>query len=595
LDNRPLRGRGILVTRPAGQAQRLAALVEAAGGRAILFPAIEIEPLGRPLPPPEEFDLLVFVSPTAVQCAGARVKGSGARVAAVGSGTRRELQSLGFADVVAPRDGGDSEALLALPELQQVAGKRILIIRGEGGRELLADSLAARGAEVEYFECYRRVVPRADPGPLLAAWDRGEVDAVTASSSQAVDNLVGLLGAGRLAGKPLFTNHARVAERAREAGITELIVAGPGDEETGEALVAYFGSRMEDRQPENGLEKRAPETPAARRSRTPLLLLIAIVLAAALATVFWLDARQRIDATQQELARRLRDIEVDAREARSVARASEEAQRETRTKLGQLEARLAESQSQQLALEALYQDLSRNRDEWQLAEIEQMLAIASQQLQLAGNVRAALLALQLAEARLAKADRPQFVPIRRALARDIERLKSLPSVDLAGMSMRIDSLAAQVDTLPLAFDERSDQGPAAKEAARTDERGFWARLWAEVWSELRQLVVVRQVGNAEPPLLPPSQAYFVRENLRLRLLNARLSLLARDEAGYREDLRTAQRWIQRYFDPRSKRTAEALNQLKQLASSTVSFEMPSITESLEAVRGYKSRRERTPG
>ena len=579
LDNRALRGRGILVTRPAGQAQRLAALVEAAGGRAILFPAIEIEPLGRPLPPPEAFDLRVFVSPTAVQCAGARVKGSSARVAAVGSGTRRELQSLGFADVVAPRDGGDSEALLALPELQQVAGKRILIIRGEGGRELLAASLAARGGEVEYFECYRRVAPRADPGPLLAAWDRGEVDAVTVSSSQALDNLIGLLGAGRLAGKPFFANHPRVAERAGEAGIAELIVAGPGDEETGAALVAYFGSRMEERQPEIGLEKRAPETPAARRSRAPLLLLIAIVLAAALATVFWLDARQRIDATQQELARRLRDIEADAREERSVARAAEEGQRETRSKLGQLEARVAESQSQQLALEALYQDLSRNRDE----------------LQLAGNVRAALLALQLAEARLAKADRPQFVPIRRALARDIERLKSLPTVDLPSMSMRIDSLAAQVDTLPLAFDERSDPGSAAKEAARTDERGFWARLWAEVWSELRQLVVVRQVGNTEPPLLPPSQAYFVRENLRLRLLNARLSLLARDEAGYREDLRTAQRWIQRYFDPRSKRTAEALNQLKQLASSTVSFEMPSITESLEAVRGYKSRRERTPG
>ena len=593
MDNRALRGRGILVTRPARQAQRLAALVEAGGGRAILFPAIEIEPLEGPLPPLEEFDLVAFVSPTAVQCAGARLKGSSVRVAAVGSGTRRELEAQGFTDVVAPRDGSDSEALLALPELQDVAGKRILIVRGEGGRELLAESLTARGGEVEYLECYRRVVPRADPAPLLSKWD--EVDAVTVSSSEAVDNLVGLLGAGRLAGKPLFANHPRVAERAREAGIAEVIVAGPGDEETGEALVAYFGSRMEDRQPENGLEKRAPEKPAAYRSRAPLLLLIAIVLAAALATVFWLDARQRIDATQQELARRLRDIEADAREARSVARSSEEAQRESRIRLGQLEARLAESQSQQLALEALYQDLSRNRDEWQLAEIEQVLAIASQQLQLAGNVRAALLALQLAEARLAKADRPQFVPIRRALSRDIERLKALPSVDLASMSMRIDSLAAQVDTLPLAFDERSDPGPAAKEAARTDERGFWARLWAEVWSELRQLVVVRQVGNAEPPLLPPSQAYFVRENLRLRLLNARLSLLARDEAGYRQDLRTAERWIQRYFDPRSKRTADALNQLKQLASSTVSFEMPSITESLEAVRGYKSRRERTPG
>jgi uroporphyrin-III C-methyltransferase len=399
----------------------------------------------------------------------------------------------------------------------------------------------------------------------------------------------------RLAAKPLFVNHARVAEHAHEVGVPEVIVAGPGDEEMAEALVAYFASRpMEDTPERKPTEAPAPENFRPRR-RTSWLLLCAILLSAALATVFWLDARQRIAATQQELARRLRDIEADAREARSVARQSEEAQRETRGKLVQLETRVAESQSQQLALEALYQELSRNRDEWQLAEIEQVLAIASQQLQLAGNVRAALLALQLAEQRLARADRPQFVPIRRALARDIDRLKSLPTLDLPGMSMRIDHLAAQVDTLPLAFDERVESSPPAKAALAAGERGFWSRLSAEVWNELRQLVVVRQVGNAEPPLLPPAQAYFVRENLRLRLLSARLSLLARDEAGYREDLRTAQRWIQRYFDPRSKQTADALNQLKQLSATTVSFELPSITESLEAVRGYKSRRERQPG
>ena len=107
--------------------------------------------------------------------------------------------------------------------------------------------------------------------------------------------------------------------------------------------------------------------------------------------------------------------------------------------------------------------------------------------------------------------------------------------------------------------------------------------------------MVRRLDKPEPPLLPPSQAYFVRENLRLRLLNARLSLLSRDEAGYRQDIGTAQRWIERYFDPRSKQTAEALQQLKQLSSAGLSFEVPSITESLEAVRGHKSRRERAPG
>jgi uroporphyrin-3 C-methyltransferase len=350
-------------------------------------------------------------------------------------------------------------------------------------------------------------------------------------------------------------------------------------------LMAYFAPRI--------AQPMAETSPPPRKSRVPLLLALAILLAAALSAAFWLDARQRIGETQQELARRLRDIETDARDARAAARQAQESQREALAKVALLEARLTESQSQQLALEALYQELSRNRDEWQLAEIEQVLAIASQQLQLAGNVRAALLALQLAEARLARADRPQFLPVRRALARDIERLKSLPALDLPGMTMRLDTLVAQVDAMPLAFDERGERIGAPKEPAPTEERGFWARLGAEVWGELRQLVVVRQVNNPEPPLLPPSQAYFLRENLRLRLLNARLTLLTRDEAGYREDLRVAQRWIQRYFDPRARQTVDALNQLKQLSSATISFEMPTISESLEAVSGYKSRRERT--
>ncbi len=326
-------------------------------------------------------------------------------------------------------------------------------------------------------------------------------------------------------------------------------------------------------------------------SRTLILAVVAVVLAAGLTALSWLDARHRIAETQEELARRLRDIEADAREARSVARQGQEALRESQARLAQLEGKLAEWQSQQLALEALYQDLSRNRDEWQLAEIEQVLAIASQQLQLARNVRAALLALQLADARLARADRPQFAPIRRAIARDIERLKAVPAVDFAAVTARIDNLVASIDSLPLAFDERTERAPAVKEVPSAD-RGFLARLGAEVWSEMSQLVVVRRMDAAEPPLLPPTQAYFVRENLRLRLLNARASLLSRDEAGYRDDLRASLAWVQRYFDGRSKTAADAVAQLKNLATVSISFEMPTISDSLDAVRGFKSRHER---
>src|SRR5881227_1681627 len=348
---------------------------------------------------------------------------------------------------------------------------------------------------------------------------------------------------------------------------------------------------MSDTEPALANNAPPPAAQRARVSRLAVLALVAVLLAAGLAVLSWFDARARISATQEELARRLREIESEAREAHAAARQAQEAMREAQVRLGQLDARLAEWQSQQLALEALYQELSRNRDEWQLAEIEQVLAIASQQLQLARNVRAALLALQLAEARLSRADRPQFAPIRRALARDIERLKAAPAIDFPALAMRLDNLIASIDSLPLAFDERTER--SQKEAPPAADRGFFARLGAEVWSELSQLVVVRRMGPAEPPLLPPSQAYFVRENLRLRLLNARASLLAHDEAGYREDLRAASAWVQRYFDPRAKTTADAAAQLKQLGAVSISFEMPSISESLDAVRGYKSRRERS--
>ena len=338
-----------------------------------------------------------------------------------------------------------------------------------------------------------------------------------------------------------------------------------------------------------------PASASAAPRKASRAFALALVVLAAVVAALWYDTRGRIGATQEELARRLQDIESESRAARSLGRQAQDGLRDAQARLGVLESRLAESQSQQMALEALYQELSRNRDEWQLAEIEQVLAIAQQQLQLSGNVRAALLALQLAESRLSRADRPQFLPVRRALTRDIDRLKSLPALDVPGLSLALDRLAASVDALPLAFDERPERPASAKGAKPEPEESTLARLGGEVWRELRQLVVVRRVDAPEPPLVPPPQAWFLRENLKLRLLNARLALLSRDEAGYREDLRTAQGWIQRYFDTRARGAQAALAQLKQLQSASVSFEPPSIADSLEAVRGFKARSDRRGG
>ncbi|HEU4441436.1 MAG TPA: uroporphyrinogen-III synthase [Burkholderiales bacterium] len=237
-----LQGRAILVTRPRSQAQRLARLIEAAGGRAERFPAIEI----ADVPPPaalarlHEFDLAIFVSPTAVAKAMPQVRAwpPALRVAAVGSGTRRELEKHGIADVIAPASGADSEALLATPALGDVAGKRIAILRGDGGRALLADTFAERGAQVEYITCYRRLAPR----PPAHGWKPGELAAVTVSSSQGLDNLFEVLDRELLRSTPMFVPHARIAERARALAVREVVLAGHSDEEMLDRLVAYFRS-----------------------------------------------------------------------------------------------------------------------------------------------------------------------------------------------------------------------------------------------------------------------------------------------------------------------------------------------------------------
>lgn len=321
-------------------------------------------------------------------------------------------------------------------------------------------------------------------------------------------------------------------------------------------------------------------------------MLLALTLAAAIAVIGWqwYDSRSRIESIREELGLRLRASDGTAAESRALAKEALESAREAQAKLGVLENRIAESQSQQLALEALYQELSRSRDEWALAEIEQMLTVASQQLQLSGNVQAALLALRTAEGRLARSDRPQFIPLRRVLNRDIERLKAAPNLDITGMALRLDQLIAAADTLPLHFDERAQAAP--KQAGAAGTNGVWARVLAEAWSEMMQLVRIRIMDQPDAALLSPAQSYFLRQNLQLRLLDARQALLARDPARFRRDLETASAWMTRYYDSRSKATATALASLKQLAASSINVELPAIADSLAAVRNFKVAREK---
>ena len=249
-----LGGRRVVVTRPAGQAAHLAALIGAAGGEPLLFPVLEIfdahdlRPALALIERLEMFDLAIFISANAVDKAlalvGARRSWPPAlRVVTVGRGSERALRRHGFTAVIAPAERFDSEGLLELPELKQLAGKRVVIFRGEGGRELLGETLSARGAVVEYAECYRRGPPHADPAPLLALCARGGLDAFTVTSSEGLANLHALLGeAGRpcLQNTPLFAPHERIAAAARALGVRTVVLTAPGDEGLIAGLSAFF-------------------------------------------------------------------------------------------------------------------------------------------------------------------------------------------------------------------------------------------------------------------------------------------------------------------------------------------------------------------
>lgn len=349
---------------------------------------------------------------------------------------------------------------------------------------------------------------------------------------------------------------------------------------------------MQDPEPSVDTARRAVATHAGNASgvRSVHLLLVVVVAALALAGV-WIDTRRHTEALRAEVAQRLTAMESGAEAAKTAQAQLASDIRDAQAKIALLETRLAESQAQQGALEALYRDLAPSRDEIALTEIEQVLLVASQQLQLAGNVQSALAALQLADAKLQRLDRPQFLALRRALAHDIDRLKAVPFVDISAISIKLDQAAAAVPTLPLARDERLP--PPAPEAAPADTSP-WRRFMRDVWSDVRQMVRIEVSDRPAAPLIAPTQEYYLRENLRLRLLSARIALLSRDDASFRSDLSAADAWLAKYFDARAKSVQVVQATVKQLLASPMPTVAPDLSPSLDALRVLRLAQDRAP-
>ncbi len=307
----------------------------------------------------------------------------------------------------------------------------------------------------------------------------------------------------------------------------------------------------------------------------------------------WYDNRNQIRSLEQTLGKRLSEVDVQNRESHMIAADSKNSLREVETKLRVLENKVLESQNQQVALEALYQELSRNRDEWALADIEQILLIASQQLELAGNVSAAIVALQIVDNRLQRFDRPQLLKLRKAVNDDIDHLRRLPVPDTDGIIFRLDNIAASIETLPLAMEVRPREETVSNTRASAGEN-MWVRLTREIWQEMKQIVRIQSLDKPEVPLLSPEQVFFLRENVRLRLLSARLALFAHDEKSFKADLSAVQDWLKRYFDANNTSVLNTIVVIRELNDSNIDIEIPDISGSLDATRNYRLSRGRSP-
>jgi uroporphyrin-3 C-methyltransferase len=351
----------------------------------------------------------------------------------------------------------------------------------------------------------------------------------------------------------------------------------------------------------------APASPAAGAAISGRGLIVVAVIAGAFAVsslTLAIFTQQRVKTLEQELVRRQQDSAGQAIEARAMAKQSQEVARAAEAKVALLEGRVAETALQRGQLEELIQQLSRSRDENVLADVEAAVRVAVQQTAITGSAEPLIGALRQGEERLARINLPRTERVRRALARDIDRVKAVALTDIASLTIKLDEAVRMVDELPLLSQpERRTARPPAAETSAPARRSpasaaewfnwfvdGWTSVTGRIWTEVRSLVRVTRIENPEAMLVAPEQAWFMRENLKLRLLNARLALMSRQFDTAQSDLRDAQSSLERYFDRSSRRVAASTELVRQVAGQARQMSVPRPDETLAAIAAAQAGR-----
>ena len=332
----------------------------------------------------------------------------------------------------------------------------------------------------------------------------------------------------------------------------------------------------------------APKTPPPRRFGSSQAGLILGGLALAAAAGAFIYQQQQVNTLKDHLSAQLAQQTQRADQAQAANAVAQQRIRTMEQEIALISAHDAQAQGQQATLSNLFDSLTRTETQRSLAEIEQTLTAASQQMQLVGGIDAALVALNSADQKLRELNKPELITLRQVLSNDTEKLKAVPALDTVGMTARLNSLMETVDQLPLAIDTQ----PLVPVGNQPASQGAISDFGSELWAELKQLIVIRRMDKPDAVLLSPEQAFFLRENVKLRLLDARSALLRHDQKAFNADIIAAQGYVAHYFDSSTAANKEVLASLKQLAQASLTQQLPTLDTSLAAVRNARAVAER---
>ncbi|MDR3478117.1 MAG: uroporphyrinogen-III C-methyltransferase [Gammaproteobacteria bacterium] len=576
----------VLVTRPKPAGKKLCEAIEAAGGRSIYFPTLNIVPctetvdFQQSIARLDQYDWLIFISPQAVYTSVPAllkkwpVLPSHLKVAAIGEGTANALRETNIPVTAFPKEHWNSEGLLALPEFQMVADQKIALVRGEEGRDYLAKTLSHRGAIVTHLIAYQRELPKVGVTDVIDVVVSGGIDMIVCTSGEGLSNLKKLLASAfsSLRKIPVIVISERMVTLAQEIGFEKIFLAKNASQDAIMDTLSQHGQKG------LNMTKTTAEVVQAQPEKqhyfpwSGIGIFISILVLIALLVAAYLGERRfmLVDAS-------INHINTDLDNKLS----------QHQDTITALQKNLSEAEQNIVSIQQAINDLRNaahsNKDAWSVSEAQYLTKLANDNLQIGDNLPLVLRLLQTADQELSTLSDPKVAPIRKALAADIAALQAVPSVDASGIYMQLSALNAEVDQLPLANNRPVNE---ASQANNTSSQSWWRRGLKESWKTLQQIVVVRYHQSGQHPFIAPEQQQFLYQNIHAMFEQAMSAITQKQPMIYQESLHTADSWIKQYFIQDSPLTMALLKSLNQLQTVAIKPELPNISATLQTFRDY---------